>query len=54
MREPPEEEIDRLFSAWFNQEKYRTETWRASEAFTAGYMLCWKQFEEFVKSETGG
>ena len=50
MRRPPKKEITKLFNAWFNVE---TNFPMPEEAFTAGYELCWKQFEEFVKSEIG-
>lgn len=49
MRPPPEKEIHRLFHAWFKGKKWTTPV----DSFFAGYNLCWKQFEEFVKSEIG-
>ncbi len=49
MRPPPEKEINRLFHAWFKGRKWTT----PFDSFMAGYNLCWKQFEEFVKSEIG-
>lgn len=50
MKPPSRDEITRLFNVWFHQEKNFP---MPSEAFIAGYLLCWKQFEEFVKSEVG-
>lgn len=50
MRPPPEKEINRLFLAWIKSKKIAS----PYEAFMAGYNLCWKQFQEFVKSEIGG
>ena len=51
MRAPPREEIVKLFESWSDDilAPYSNE-----ECFVCGYMLCWKQFEEFVKSEIGG
>lgn len=51
MRPPPREEIVKLFTAWWTADPVDHRA--KKEAFIAGYELCWRQFNEFVKSEVG-